>query len=319
MKPMNSRTGCSEGSSKRVLIDTDPGIDDCLAILYGLRSRNLAIRAITTTFGNADVSRTTKNLLGILQLAGCGRLPRIGMGRGEPLNPRRRQRAVSGSHGSNALGNAVLPKASYRADLHDAVELIVNSIDKGKIDTIITLGPLTNVARALRDAVRIKRLRNIFVMAGTLRCKGSVAGWAETNAYHDPEALDAVLHSGIPITLISLDTTKDVLLREEDVAFLEGRHDVFSVAILKMIRYAIRYNQKHRGNSAMLLHDPVCVAIAEDESLGRYERACVTVDSVVKRGRICLGKKRMSSVRMCVSIDVEAFRKRFIKRLKGYI
>lgn len=306
---------------RNVIVDTDPGIDDCLAILFGLQSKTLAIKALTTTFGNASVEQTTKNLIGILDLCGIRRWPLIGKGAGTPLAGASRSSRAASVHGKDGLGNTFLSSDRKKVIVLDAVELIGDTIMRGDADTLIALGPLTNIAQVFEKfPVAVSRLRMLYVMAGVLRGPGTVGGYAESNAYRDPEALDAVLNSGVPVTLVSLDATRNVILREADIDRIAQSGSKRGRFLREIVEYYIRFYKRYRSLDGACMHDPACMGIAEDETIGSYEAVRVGVDrSALKRGRIFLKRTGRPNVRFCKKIDCNCFINRFLKRIERYL
>ncbi|MFH1995740.1 MAG: nucleoside hydrolase [Candidatus Omnitrophota bacterium] len=298
----------------KVIINTDPGIDDAMAIVYGLRSRSLAIRAIVASYGNVSVSEATRNVCKILTLADARPWPIIGKGMNGPCG--RRGRAPAGKiNGKDGLGDIGISRSTVPRNIYDGPGLIKDYITSGTIDAILSLGPLTNIASALSRVPRAQQmLSKIVMMAGALEAPGSITRYAETNAYCDPEALSAVLRSKIPIVMVGLDATRSVTIREGDLSAFDRSTGRIPRAAASMMRSYMRANERYRGDRCAYLHDVICVAVAENEVKCRFEKIRVVVERAGKRGRL-VQRAGKPNVRFLRSIDAFQFKKTFTERL----
>src|SRR5215469_16178453 len=184
-------------SMPRIILDTDPGIDDALALFLALASPEVQLEAITTVSGNVDVHKTTRNALALLELAGRTDIP-VARGCAEPLV--RQVVSAAHVHGDNGLGGVVLPEPHTRPVSQHAIEVIIEKIlaAPGEI-TLVPIGPLTNIALALRTEPRLaEQVREVVIMGGALLVPGNVTAAAEFNIYADPHAAHMVLHAGWP-------------------------------------------------------------------------------------------------------------------------
>jgi inosine-uridine nucleoside N-ribohydrolase len=207
-------------TATRILIDTDPGVDDAMAILLALASPELEIAGITTVFGNSrNVALLTQNACALLELAKRTGIP-VAMGAEGPLLEANK-RSLSNIHGSNGLGDAVLPAPQIRPLEMTAAEFIVQTCVSNAHDiTLITIGPLTNIALALRLQPDLPSIaKAIVIMGGAVSTPGNVTPVVEANVYDDPEAAKIVLNAGWQVTLASLDITHQVAL---DQLYLES-------------------------------------------------------------------------------------------------
>ncbi len=306
---------------KRVIIDCDPGIDDALAVLLALASDELEIKALTTVRGNVSVSQTTKNLLNIIEIARVKNPPATGCGSSIPLNGSAPSELCSsrGVHGNDGLGNSRLPYPTISLTHKDGVGLIISKLLSGEADTLICLGPLTNIARALILKPELKgRIAKTIVMGGAVFCPGNITKDAEFNIFSDPEAADVVFASGLTIHLVSLDVTQKVVLNQihlKRLRNLSGRLRDFIVGILE---YSIKFHQSRRGVNGAYLHDPLAVGIALDESLGNFESLCLGIDLGARRGKTYI-KDGLPNVQFCKSVDESRFMNIFLDRLEKQI
>jgi pyrimidine-specific ribonucleoside hydrolase len=199
-----------------VIIDCDPGVDDALAILLALASDKLEVRAITTVAGNQTIAKTTANALRIVDFLGAG--TKVAAGAAKPLQ--RELKIAEWVHGASGLGKADLPPARrLAADPLNAVNLIWESVRQSQEKTqLIALGPLTNLAILLSAHPGVReKLAGITLMGGSCFL-GNTTPAAEFNIHCDPEAAKIVFESGLPITMIGLDATRQAVVYESEIA-----------------------------------------------------------------------------------------------------
>ena len=205
---------------KRLIIDTDPGIDDAAAIFFALASPELSVEAITTVFGNGPVDVCTANALRIIHAAGRPDIP-VYKGAGKPLARDPRQGWASAVHGDDALGNTWLPLSPMEvasghgamdvASGHGALELTRRVMESPGEITVLALGRLTNVALALAlEPAFAGSVREIVHMGGALGVPGNVTPVASANIHEDPEAAAMVYRSGAPLVQVGLDVCNKV-------------------------------------------------------------------------------------------------------------
>jgi purine nucleosidase/pyrimidine-specific ribonucleoside hydrolase len=265
----------------RVIIDTDPGIDDALALILALRSPELSVEAVTTACGNVGVDLTTRNALRVLEIAAPGEPPPVARGADRPLA--RPPRDAAHVHGADGLGDLRgYPEPRGRPADSPAHEALLAAVRRapGTL-TLITLGPLTNVALALRaDPHAMRGLRRVVIMGGAAAVPGNVTPVAEFNVWADPEAAQTVLESGLPVTLVGLDVTQQVRLLPEAIADRFGpRRDPVSRLICDMAPTILDFSGRHERAPGITLHDPLTVAVACDPTLVRTERRPIRVET----------------------------------------
>lgn len=316
-----------------LLIDTDPGIDDALAIILALRSPDCSVEAITTVAGNVPVERCSENVFRILELVDPARWPRVAQGPAAPLA--RPLTSASHVHGDDGLGDLHqfktsdgaprYPRPSVRLAPLDGPDLILNSVSRFPDLTIIAIGPLTNVALALqRDPRRMARLHRLVVMGGAVSVPGNVTPVAEFNFYVDPEAAARVLAAGLPVELVPLDATAQVAL---PLALLQER---LAATRGPVSRFIADFTAKgfafsaQRGETGFTLHDPLAVGLALDPSLARFDSLHVEVEcaglltpgmSVADRRAILADLKSPPNCRVAGSVDAPRFLSLFLDRL----
>src|SRR6266852_4793176 len=261
----------------RVIIDTDPGVDDALALLLAMRSPELKIEAITPVAGNVPLELTLPNALRLVEIAGRTDIP-VAAGARTPLV--RRLVTATYAHGENGLGGAVFPEPTTKPVAEPAAEYIRRIVRKYPREvTLITLGPLTNIATALSsDPELAGMVRGLTMMGGSLS-GGNITPAAEFNIYVDPEAARIVFQSGIPITMVGLDVTRKTSLTEEHVRVLEAAQNPVSQAAAKIGRNAINHNRERGFLVGPNMHDSLAVAAFLDPTILQWQEYYVDVET----------------------------------------
>jgi inosine-uridine nucleoside N-ribohydrolase len=205
---------------RKILIDTDPGIDDAMAIFYALSSPELEVLGLTTVFGNATTPICTQNALRLLEIAGRSDIP-VAQGAEKPL-VMPFEGAADFVHGADGQGNTHLSAPQTSAIHAHAVEFMYQQImaQPGDI-TLVALGPLTNVALALLLHPDItSHLREIIFMGGNAFTPGNATPAAEANIFNDPEAADIVCGATCPVIMVGLDVTEKVLMTDAQLDWI---------------------------------------------------------------------------------------------------
>lgn len=309
---------------RRVLLDTDPGIDDALAILLGLASPEIELAALTVVHGNCTLSEAVANALAVLELGGAPGLP-VAVGCDRPLL--RPPYTAPETHGMSGLGYARLPVAGATPVAEHAVDLLIREImaAPGEV-TLVAVGPLTNVALALRKEPRIAgAVRDCIVMGGAFHCDGNTTPLAEFNIYVDPHAAQIVLDSGMPLTLMPWDITSRVQLMQSDVDRLLARGGPIAAFIAEATRFYIEFHRSHFGWAGCSINDPAALALLWWPELARVRELHVAVEltSELTMGQTVgdfLGKAgRAPNVRLVEQFDGPEFVRRFVERMEALI
>jgi inosine-uridine nucleoside N-ribohydrolase len=263
----NFTSASSANSSKphRIILDTDPGVDDAIAIFLALRSPELHVVAVTPVCGNVPLSLTLPNALRLVEIAGRTDIP-VAAGAATPLV--RRLVAAKYAHGNNGLGGVDFPEPKLKPVSETASELIRRIVRANPGDiSIVAVGPLTNVATVLKSDPTIAPLiKSIVIMGGSLS-GGNITPAAEFNFYVDPEAARIVFDSGVPLTMVGLDVTNKVIIREEQVRILEAAQNPVSQAAGKILRANFDRLSKTGHANGFAMHDPLTVAQLIDPSV----------------------------------------------------
>ena len=264
-------------SPRRIILDTDPGIDDALAILLALASPELALEAVTVTGGNCTLEQGVDNALRVLALAGASHVP-VAAGVGVPLI--RPAYTAPETHGVSGLGYARLDAAPQTAAGHHAVDLLIERImaSPGEI-TLVAVAPLTNIALAIRREPRIvQAVRELIVMGGALLHQGNTTPTAEFNTYVDPHAAYIVYHAGMPMTLVPLDVTYQCVLTQRDVERLLNLPSPITQFIADATRFYMEFHDEYQGIQGCVINDPLALALAFAPELVTTRPLYVTVD-----------------------------------------
>ncbi|MEK6757071.1 MAG: nucleoside hydrolase [Bacteroidota bacterium] len=310
--------------ARPILIDTDPGVDDALALIFALQSPELSVKAITTVAGNVEVRKCTKNALRILHFLHPAKPPIVAQGASKPL--RRPLVTAPEVHGTDGLGNNTLraPSTMTKTSLH-AADVIIQCCRKyaGRL-TIVAIGPLTNLATAWRkNPEALRKVGRIISMGGAFHVPGNTSPVAEFNYFVDPEAAHILLQSGLPITLIPLDVTQQIVLMRRELEYrAKRRASALASMVLQFTRTYMQRHRKTEGFFGGYLHDPVAVAVAIDRSIVQTKNAHVDVET---RGTLTRGmsvadfrkktRPGMPSVEVALRIDRDRFFKLFHERL----
>lgn len=256
-----------------VVIDTDPGIDDALALCLALRSPEIRVVLITTVAGNVPVPLATQNARRILGWLPEELWPPLAQGNSRPLRrPLQTATLVHGDDGLGGLSTLQTPDGTEAYPLPErlpsqrfGVARLIKAVQQyGSALTVIALGPLTNIARAIyQDPKSMRQLGRLVIMGGAIAVPGNVTPMAEFNIFVDPHAADLVFRSGIPITLVPLDVTQRVRLTPDHLP------PTRQAAPTTLARTLMDLTQQpmQRSSHGMPLHDPLAVAVTLDPTL----------------------------------------------------
>jgi inosine-uridine nucleoside N-ribohydrolase len=323
-------------AQSRAIIDTDPGIDDAMAILLALNSPELKVEAISVVPGNVEAWQGLENALKIVSLANRCDIP-VTAGAQHPLN----QKLITAQywHGKNGLANVELPASKCKADPHFGPDLIIELVHKYPHEiTLIPVGPLTNIALAVsKDPSIVPLVKNIVIMGGSIT-GGNVDGAAEANIYNDPEAASIVFNAGWKVTMVGSDIGERTLMTRKYLNELAQQHGPESDFVYKLADFYLTRSEKS-GYSGAAMYDPLAVGTAIDPTLVTLKEMHVDVET---RGEFTRGEtvaNRMGynehnmlhgdhyeiegltelkpNARVATASDAERFLDLFISRIKG--
>src|SRR2546428_5153204 len=295
-----------------VLIDTDPGIDDALALLLAWSSPEIRVEAITTVAGNVRVEAASTNVVRLLALRRPTPRPLVAAGAAGP--PPRALTTATRYHGEDGLGDlADWPVVEPVPTSPDAASVIVDAARRhGRDLTLVALGPLTNVALALKqDAAAVGRGGRVVGMGGAAAGPGNVPPPAEFNMHVDPEAAHRVLAAGLPLELVPLDATRQAVLPRVGLrAALARSTGLVASRIQAFSERAFRIGHAD-GEQGMALHDPLAVGVAFDPSLVKWEAVRLAIGPDGETLRV----SGAPNCRVAKGVDTDRFLRLFLDRL----
>ena len=293
---------------KRVIIDTDPGIDDALALALAIKSSELMIKAITIVAGNVVAEQGARNALRVFD-AFAGNLPLVYKGAEQPLKKALR---TSLFHGEDGLGDCGWPISSRQYENQSAVDVMIELPKKYPNEiTLICLGPLTNLALALKkDCEAIAKYKEVFIMGGAVEVPGNITPNAEFNFWVDPEAASFVLnHIENTTTIFGLDVTRKVLLTPDAWKVFEERSEPVAELIVRMLR---------RFPQGLFINDPLVILASIFPGLLEYVECKKKLDVVLdgqNRGKLIFGEPANSSIKIAYKVKAKQAIDLFLERI----
>jgi inosine-uridine nucleoside N-ribohydrolase len=295
-----------------IIIDTDPGHDDALAIMLAIKSDLFDIKAITTVSGNSTIENTTRNARYILKLLDREDIP-VFSGSEKPLKRDLIKAVVHGESGLEGLDPKNEPNLT-----NNAVEKILSTIENGPEKlTLVALGPLTNIAKAIEKSPKImSKLKEIVIMGGAIRVPGNKNRFGEFNIFVDPDAAEIVFNSDIKKILVPLDACNHVKLTLEDFEQIQNKS--LREPILSMVKPYIENISTDEGVKAALMYDPLTVysLINPKACKGKNYNVLVEVKGELTRGMTVADLRKISkdvpNIYVIETISENDFKKDFI-------
>jgi inosine-uridine nucleoside N-ribohydrolase len=298
----------------------DTGVDDALAIMLAVRSPELEVLGITTVNGNVPVDQCTANTLLVLEVLEAPHVPVVS-GAAMPLA--RTAFTAAEVHGTDGLGNVTAKYPSpARQATQGAVEFLLETTRRFPEELIlVATGPLTNVATAIqKDRETMRQLQGIAIMGGAIRVPGNVGPTTEFNFALDPEAAAVVFEAGLPITLVPLDVTEQVILTRKAMETAPGA-GTLQKFIREITGATMVFHREHEGVDGMFLHDPLAVGTVVDPSLVQTQPMAVAVE---RRGELTAGMavvdlrrggRPTPTAAVCVGVEAARFLRMFAERV----
>lgn len=263
---------------QKIIIDTDPGQDDALAILLAFGSPELDVLGITAVAGNVPLKLTQLNARKICELADRAGT-KVFAGAIRPLV--RQLVTAEEVHGKTGLNGPDLPEPKMQLQKGHAVDFIIETLmreEKATV-TLCALGPLTNVALALiREPKIAPRIKELVLMGGGFFEGGNVTPTAEFNIYVDPQAADVVLKAGIPTVIMPLDVTHKALTTRKRIQAIRALGTKVSKAVVELLEYFERFDEQKYGTDGGPLHDPCVIAYLLKPDLFKGRQCNVSVE-----------------------------------------
>ncbi len=261
---------------KKIIIDTDPGIDDAFALCYAMAHPQLDVVALTTVFGNVDTALATENALKLCQLNNA-KIP-VAHGAEKPLSitPNPHSYFV---HGDNGFGNIALPDSPATATRESAAEIIIEKIlaHPGEV-TLVAVGPLTNLALALEQAPQIAQaVESVVIMGGAFDRPGNVTPYAEANVWNDPHAAQKVLTANWPVVIHGLDVTHQITFNREFFDNLAAASPITGKFLHDAAEFYIDFYEQRNGFDGCCPHDQIALTYITNPQWFESESAAIDV------------------------------------------
>nr|KJB77096.1 hypothetical protein B456_012G120100 [Gossypium raimondii] len=290
------------GEPKKIIIDTDPGIDDAMAIFVALRSPEVEVIGLTTIYGNVYTTLATRNALHLLEVADRTDIP-VAEGSHVTITfctqKGTKLRIADFVHGADGLGNQNFPPPEGKPIDMSATDFLVEQANlyPGKV-TVVALGPLTNIALAIQqDSSFVKNIGQIVLLGGAFAVNGNVNPAAEANIFGDPDAADIVFTSGADVLAVGINVTHQVILTDSDRETLASSNGKFAQYLLKILEVYFNYHHDAYSTKGVYLHDPTAMLAAINPSLITYVEGAVRVQTNgITRGLTLLYNKQKSDV-----------------------
>jgi len=323
-------------AAKKIILDTDPGTDDALALMLALNSPELDVRAITVVPGNVTAEMGLENALRMVSLANRCDIP-IAAGARHPLF----QKLITAEfwHGKNGLADVELPASKCKVDARFGPDLIIELVHASPHEiTLVPVGPLTNIALAVeKDPSIVPLVKEVILMGGSLN-GGNVNASAEANIFNDPEAAQIVFQAGWPVTMVGLEVGDKALFTKKYYDQLTSTHGPINDFIGAVLKHLIDLSAKF-GAPGTPMYDPSAVAVAVDATLVKTQAMHVDVET---RGDFTRGEtvgnrrgaiernvlhgdhyviegvdKVEPNAKVCVDVDADRFLQLFVSRIRG--
>jgi len=307
---------------KKIILDTDPGIDDACAILLALASPEISLEGLSVVHGNCSLEQATKNALSVLELAHASHIP---VTRGCELPLVQSSLLAPETHGDTGLGYAKLPESRARPMVQHAIDFLIERIlsSPGEI-TLVAIGPLTNVALAIRQEPRIiSAIRELIIMGGAIRYEGNTTALGEFNTYVDPHAAHIVYHAGMPTTLVPLDVTYQCILTLDDIRKMRRVDSPITRFVEDATRFYMEFHDEYQSIQGCVVNDPLALALTFAPELCTYREMPVDVDI---SGGISMGKtigdfynytKKPANMRVALGVKARDFIELFLERTRN--
>jgi len=300
----------------KLIIDTDPGIDDAMAILYAIAAPEIDLLGLTTVFGNVTTPKATRNALYLLEQAGIEIPVAEGLHRpriGPPFPP------TSAVHGAEGFGTLAVPTPQRRALVETAPEYLVRMARAHQGELLLCpIGPLTNIAAAMElDPSFCSNLKGMVVMGGSLRAGGNITPAAEANFYHDPDAADFVLRHGCNMTLVGLDVTNRVICPRSFFARLASESPKMGGLLHDMAEFYIDFYETVGKFAGCGMHDPSALVACIAPELFTTELHALRVALSGDRSgeMIAVANSTAQAVNVCTDVQAEAVKQNFFKNV----
>ena len=301
----------------KVIIDTDPGIDDAMAILFAFLHADIDLIGLTTIFGNVTTDVATRNALALAELAGVD-VP-VARGAERPL-VQAPQPVADFVHGTEGFGEVPPFSPAGTPTGQPAAEFICEAVTAAPGEIVLCpVGPLTNLALALRlDPSIAEKTKSVTVMGGSVEAGGNATPFAEANIWQDPHAAQVVFDAPWDVTLVGLDVTHEVTCGPEDFAGLASAAPTLGGFLNDAAQFYFRFHEKHDGFYGCHMHDPTAViSIIQPDLFATRQGALDVVVEGERAGQtIAADDAERQVARLCMGVDDDAVRSLFLSTIK---
>ena len=292
------------------IIDTDPGIDDASAIITAVNSGALDILGITAVHGNVGLEYTKKNALKLVELMDA-EIP-VYAGASRPIL--RKPENAAGFHGEDGFGNTFMEAPSIQVEPEHAVDFLIRAAHENDEISLLTLGPLTNVALAIcKDRTVEERISGIVMMAGTSHARGNTSAVSEFNVFADPEAAAVVFNTEIPITMVPWETCLDTTFGPDIVAEVRGSSTRIGMAFSKAMEFTLRSLKNETGEELLVLCDLLAACAAIDPEVitkKLYAKVRVETCGMYSKGLTVIDERGLDGSKPNVTVCLECDRQK---------
>ena len=306
---------------RKIIIDCDPGHDDAIAILMAANNPKLDLLGITIVAGNQTLEKTCKNGLNVCQALNI----KVPIYAGVPLPMVREQVVAANVHGETGLDSPVFGPLKIKAEDKHAISYIIETLMASDGDiTLVPVGPLTNIAMAMRIEPRIiPKIQEIVLMGGAYSI-GNFTPSAEFNFYADPEAAHVVFTSGAPIVMMGLDLTNQTICTKDIIKRMEAIGNKASALFSDIMNFVLKSQKEAFGLDGGPLHDATCIAYLTEPSLFTVKSMYTEIDI---KSELCYGRsvcdvldvlKKPHNTKVGMNIDVDEFWNMVEKCIKNY-
>jgi len=303
-------------STRKIIIDTDPGIDDAMAIHFAFAHSDIEVVGLTTVFGNVAVNTATRNALSLVEMSGKSSV--VSEGAKAPLFKEPAPPADF-VHGKEGFGDVPITTPRAQPEPRSAAAFICDTINQypGEV-TVCAIAPLTNLAMALRhDPGIVERVRSIAIMGGAVDTAGNVTAWAEANIWSDPHAADEVFAADWPVTLVGLDVTQRISCESSDFQALGISSPRIGGFLEHASRFYFDFYRKRHALDVCFLHDPTAViAVTNPEMFVTEKRALRVICDGERAGQVvtCTDGSR-PDMDICLGVNADEVRALFLSVL----
>lgn len=299
---------------RNIILDCDPGHDDAIALLLASYSHRLNLLAVTTCSGNQTIDKTSLNASNLLHFFSKD----VPLAKGSPTPIKRKVFTCPEIHGESGLDGYDFPNYEHKYDSRSGYQLIIDTLLKHRHVTVITTGPMTNLALAISHNKEILKHIDKIVLMGGSTTKGNMNEYAEFNILVDPEAADICFNSGRPIRMIGLNVTRKILVKDHivnEVSKINSKNADLFVKLMKV------FNENQRNFFSLEagpLHDPATIISLLDRRVFKFKKMNVSIDTSnsIKAGQTVCKDKKPYNAEVAIKVNLDRYWKNIFKYLR---